>query len=104
MRSENVDVSGASAPLAADGSFEVLLAKQGVRLRVPPEQTIVRAIELAGLRVPTSCLSGLCGSCKTNYLEGDVEHNDFILTEEEQQHCMTLCVSRSRGPLLVLDL
>ena len=104
MSSENLNVSGACATPAADGSFEVLLAKRGVRLRVLPEQSIVRAIELVGLRVPTSCLSGLCGSCKTNYLEGDVEHHDFILTEEEQQHCMTLCVSRSRGPLLILDL
>lgn len=86
------------------GSFEVLLAKKGIRLQVQPEQTIVRAIELAGLRVPTSCLSGLCGSCKTEYLEGDVEHNDYILNDEERTHCMTLCVSRARSPLLVLDL
>jgi ferredoxin len=64
----------------------------------------VRAIELAGLRVPTSCLAGLCGSCKTNYLEGDVDHQDYILSDEEKRHCMTLCVSRANSPLLVLDL
>ncbi len=91
-------------PAKPEGSFEVLLAKRGIRLQVQPEQTIVRAIELAGLRVPTSCLSGLCGSCKTEYLEGDVEHNDYILDDEERTHCMTLCVSRARSPLLVLDL
>jgi vanillate O-demethylase ferredoxin subunit len=94
----------AAVPAAPAGSFAVLLARKGVRLQVLPEQTIVRAIELAGLRVPTSCLSGLCGACKTNYLEGDVEHNDYILSDEEHRHCMTLCVSRARGPLLVLDL
>ncbi len=86
------------------GGFEVLLAKKGIRIRVQPEQTIVRAIELAGLRVPTSCLSGLCGACKTDYLEGEVEHHDYILSDEEHRHCMTLCVSRARSPLLVLDL
>lgn len=94
----------ATAPAAPAGGFEVLLARKGIRLQVQPEQTIVRAIELAGLRVPTSCLSGLCGACKTDYLEGDVEHHDYILNDEEHQRCMTLCVSRARSPLLVLDL
>ncbi len=89
---------------APDASFEVRLARRGITLPVLPEQTIVRAIELAGLRVPTSCLSGLCGSCKVDYLEGDVEHNDYILSDEEKTRCLTLCVSRSRSPLLVLDL
>jgi vanillate O-demethylase ferredoxin subunit len=93
-----------AAPAAPAGSFEVLLARRGIRLQVLPEQTIVRAIELAGLRVPTSCLAGLCGSCKTGYLQGEVEHLDYILSDEEHQHCMTLCVSRARSPLLVLDL
>ncbi len=93
-----------TAPAMPAGSFEVLLAHKGVRVQVQPEQTIIRAMELAGLRVPTSCLSGLCGSCKTNYLEGDVEHNDYILSDEEHKTCMTLCVSRARSPLLVLDL
>lgn len=93
-----------TAPSLPAGGFEVLLAKKGIRLQVQPDQTIVRAIELAGLRVPTSCLSGLCGACKTGYLEGDVEHHDYILSDEEHKHCMTLCVSRARSPLLVLDL
>lgn len=101
---EHFKPPAAAAPAAPAGSFEVLLARKGIRLQVQPEQTIVRAIELAGLRVPTSCLSGLCGACKTTYLEGDVEHNDFILDDQEHQHCMTLCVSRARSPLLVLDL
>lgn len=101
---EHFKPPAATAPAAPDGSFEVLLARKGIRLQVQPEQTIVRAIELAGLRVPTSCLAGLCGACKTTYLEGDVEHHDFILDDQEHQHCMTLCVSRARSPLLVLDL
>jgi vanillate O-demethylase ferredoxin subunit len=93
-----------AAPAAAAGSFDVLLARRGIRVQVQPDETIVHAIEAAGLQVPTSCLSGLCGACKTDYLEGDVEHNDYLLSDEEHQHCMTLCVSRSRSPLLVLDL
>lgn len=87
-----------------DGSFEVKLARTGVTVLVSPEQTIVRAIELAGHRIPTSCLSGLCGSCKVNYLEGEVDHQDYILSEEEKRTCLTTCVSRCKSGTLVLDL
>ena len=92
------------AKAVPDASFEVRLARTGITVPVLPDQTIVRAIELAGHRVPTSCLSGLCGSCKVDYLEGEVEHNDYILSDEEKTRCLTLCVSRSRSPILVLDL
>lgn len=93
----------ATAALPA-GAFEVHLARAGLTLQVQPAQTIVRAIELAGLRVPTSCLSGLCGACKVAVLEGEPEHHDYILSDEEKARCMTVCVSRARGPRLVLDL
>jgi len=89
---------------APAGSFEVVLARSGDTVQVLPEQTIVRALEVAGHRVPTSCLSGLCGSCKVEYLEGEVDHQDYILSDEEKTHCLTTCVSRARGARLVLDL
>jgi ferredoxin-NADP reductase len=104
VHSEHFKAPEPTTPVMPAGSFQVSLARTGITVQVGPEQTIVRAIELAGHRVPTSCLSGLCGACKTPYLEGDVEHNDYILSDEERNHCMTVCVSRSRGPLLVLDI
>lgn len=89
---------------APAGSFEVRLARTGASVQVLPEQTIVRALELAGHRVPTSCLSGLCGACKVGYLEGEVDHQDFILDEEEKTRCLTVCVSRATSACLVLDI
>jgi ferredoxin-NADP reductase len=88
----------------SDGSFEVHLARSGETIRVEPNQTIVRAIELTGRRVPTSCLSGLCGSCKVTYLDGEVDHRDYILSDEEKNHCLTVCVSRAKSKSLSLDL
>ena len=89
---------------AVDGGFEVKLARSGITVQVKPEQSIVRAMELAGQRVPTSCLSGLCGACKVSVLEGEVDHQDFILSDEEKRTCMTVCVSRAKSACLVLDL
>lgn len=105
VHSEHFKAPEPATPKAApDGAFEVQLARSGVTLQVPPEQSIVRAIELSGHRVPTSCLSGLCGACKVNYLAGEVDHQDYILSDEERKTCMTVCVSRAKGPVLVLDL
>lgn len=104
VHSEHFKAPDQAPKAISDASFQVRLARTGVTVAVLPEQTIVRAIELAGHRVPTSCLSGLCGSCKVDYLEGEVEHNDYILSDEEKTRCLTLCVSRARSPLLVLDI
>ncbi len=80
------------------------LVRSGVTLQVGPDQTIVRAIELTGRRVPTSCLSGLCGACKVDYLDGEVDHRDYILDDAERARCLTVCVSRAAGKSLSLDL
>ena len=88
----------------ADGAFEVHLVRSGATIQVGPDQTIVRAIELTGRRVPTSCLSGLCGACVVNYVDGDVDHRDYILNDEDRATCMTVCVSRAKGKTLSLDL
>jgi vanillate O-demethylase ferredoxin subunit len=87
-----------------DGAFEVHLVKSGETIQVGPDQTIVRAIELTGRRVSTSCLSGLCGACKVDYVAGEVDHRDFILNDEEKTHCLTVCVSRAKGKTLSLNL
>jgi vanillate O-demethylase ferredoxin subunit len=89
---------------SSDGSFTVHLVRSGQTITVQPDQTIVRAIELSGVRVPTSCMSGLCGTCKVSYVQGEVDHRDYILTDEEKQHCLTACVSRAKSASLSLDL
>ena len=87
-----------------DGAFEVHLVKSGETIQVSSDQTIVRAIELTGRRVPTSCLSGLCGACRVEYVAGEVDHRDYILNDDERAHCMTVCVSRAKGKTLSLNL
>jgi vanillate O-demethylase ferredoxin subunit len=39
-----------------------------------------------------------------DYLEGEVDHQDYILTDEEKQRCLTACVSRAKSACLVLDI
>lgn len=88
----------------ASGSFVVEIASTGARVEVPPDRSIVEVLGDAGVEVQTSCISGLCGSCKVNFLSGTVDHRDFILSDDERETCLTTCVSRATSPVLKLDL
>lgn len=88
------------------GAFGVQIASTGKIIQVAPEQSIAAALEIEGIVVPTSCEQGVCGTCITRVLVGSPDHRDLFLTDEEHaaNDCMTVCCSRSRSPLLVLDL
>lgn len=90
---------------APGGPFSVRLALTGVELTVEPEQSVLDVMRSAGVDVLSDCEEGICGSCETGVLEGEVEHRDFVLTTQERaaNDCMMVCVSRSACPLLVLQ-
>ena len=88
----------------APGSFMVKIASTGAMLEVPAERSIADVLEAAGVRIETSCQAGLCATCKIRYLEGEVDHRDYILGADEQGQWLTACVSRATSGVLVLDL
>ncbi len=89
-----------------DESFQVKLASSGRIVVVPKDKTVTEALSEAGVEIPTSCEQGVCGTCLTRVLEGEIDHKDMYLTPEEQARNdqFTPCCSRSLSPLLVLDL
>ncbi|NUU26213.1 MAG: oxidoreductase [Streptomycetaceae bacterium] len=91
---------------AQSTAFEVHLRQSARTIVVPPETSILEAVEAAGVMVLSSCREGTCGTCETDVLEGTPEHRDSLLTEQDRaaNETMLICVSRSRGPRLVLDL
>jgi vanillate O-demethylase ferredoxin subunit len=97
-----------AAPQSADGNaaFQVKLASSGRIINVDPQQSIVQALAACGVDVQTSCEQGVCGTCLTRVLAGTPDHRDMYLTEEEQAANDQLlpCCSRSRTPMLTLDL
>jgi len=97
---ERAPVEGARKP----GEFTVEIASTGQRLPVPVDKSIADVLKAAGVGIQTSCEAGLCATCKVRYLSGEVEHQDCILDSDDQQNFLTLCVSRARSDLLVLDL
>ncbi|MGV9383080.1 PDR/VanB family oxidoreductase [Nonomuraea sp. NPDC003707] len=91
---------------ASENTFEVVLDRSGVIVRVPPDRSVLEAVREAGVTALSSCAEGICGTCETEVLEGEPDHRDSVLSAEEREsnEIMMICVSRSRSPRLVLDL
>lgn len=89
---------------ADDAAFEVELARSGRTLTVPADRTILETLREAGFATVSSCESGTCGTCKTRLVSGAVDHRDMVLMDEEKDDFIMICVSRSEGGKLVLDL
>ena len=96
--------AGATTLALDDDAFQVRLASSGASYAVPSDKSIVEVLRENGINVETSCEAGLCGTCRTRYLDGTPEHNDFVLSSEEQEEWVQICCARSKTPLLVLDL
>jgi ferredoxin-NADP reductase len=85
-------------------TFEVVAAQSGVTVTVGEDQSIVEALEDAGIYVPVSCGEGTCETCITQVLDGEPDHRDALLTDEQRSEGGILpCCSRSLSPVLVLD-
>ena len=90
----------------ADETFELVLQQTGVTVTVRPDQSVFQAALEAGANVLGSCMEGVCGTCETEVVEGDVDHRDSVLNDDERasNEFMMICVSRCKSKRLVLDI
>lgn len=77
-------------------SYQVLIEPLGETIEVEEGQTILDAALRAGIYLPHACGHGLCGTCKVDIIEGDVEHGDaspFALMdmEKDEGKCLSCC-------------
>lgn len=98
--------SGAAPSAEGPGSFEVELRSSGRVVRVPESLSVVDALAAEGIGIPVSCAQGVCGTCLTRVLAGEIAHNDLYLTPAEQaaNDQFLPCCSRAHSARLVLDL
>ncbi|HEX8601577.1 MAG TPA: PDR/VanB family oxidoreductase [Pseudoduganella sp.] len=97
----------AGSGVVADGAtFQVRLAGSGRTVAVPAGQSVVDCLAGHGIEIAVSCRQGVCGSCLTTVLAGEPDHRDCYLTDAERAlgDRFLPCCSRSKTPLLVLDL
>lgn len=104
---DNVHREYFSADVELSGdSFEVECAQSGVTISVGSDDTIAKALAREGIKIEVKCEEGVCGTCLTDVLEGEIDHRDQFLTDEEREDgdVICACCSRGKGPKLVLDI
>jgi ferredoxin-NADP reductase len=91
---------------AAEGGFEVTLARSNRTIKVQPGKTILDALLDAGMAVNYACAEGVCGTCETRVLDGVPDHRDLFLSKEEHatNRTMMICCSGAKSPTLLLDI
>ncbi len=93
---------------ASGKPFEAVLARAGKSIMVGEHQSILEAIEAAGVDAPYMCRGGACGQCETGVIacSGEIAHNDVFLEPEDKVagRKIMVCVSRIRGESITLDI
>jgi ferredoxin len=90
----------------SNGGFDVNLHRSGRILAVRPDDSILDVLLDAGVNVSFSCTEGFCGTCETRVLDGVPDHRDSFLSDEEKAENgkIMICCSRSKSPVLTLDI
>ena len=73
--------------------YQVTIEPQGTTIDVEEGQTVLDAALRQGIYIPHACGHGLCGTCKVQVLDGEVDHgaaNPFALMDFERDEGKTL--------------
>ena len=97
----------ASGGRFAPEAFTVRVLDHDGEITVRQNRTLLDAHKDEGVEMMWDCLRGECGLCaaKVVDVEGELDHRDVFLSEEQQQEGETIitCVSRAVGGTLTLD-
>jgi ferredoxin-NADP reductase len=91
------------APAAVETTFKVAFAKSNRKIECGGDQHVLDAARKAGVRLPSSCTQGMCGTCKVKLLSGEVamKHAGGIRQREIDQGMVLLCCSKPLSDLVV---
>jgi len=89
---------------AVNTPFRVKIKSSGQVFDIPADRSIVAVLRDNGFDIETDCEDGYCGTCITRYLDGEPDHRDTVLGEDERQRYAMICCARAKSPMLVLDL
>ena len=92
LQNEPGEHKGLISDLANQGSVKVNFEKSGKEVDWEPSLgTLLDLAEKEGLTPPYSCRSGVCGTCATQIIEGDVSYVDPPLAEIEEGYALICC-------------
>lgn len=98
---DDVDIPNVEQP--ATRTFQVEFSKQARKIEVAGEQTVLACAKKAGVKLPSSCSNGICGTCKSKLVSGSVEmnHNGGIRQREIDAGLFLPCCSKPLSDLVI---
>ncbi len=87
----------------APASFHVEFTKSRRTVECGAETFVLDAARAAGLRLPSSCTKGMCGTCKCRMISGkvDMKHQGGIRQREIDAGMILICCSRPLTDLVI---
>ena len=84
-------------------TFHVEFTKTRRSIDVPETMTVLEAARRAGMRLPSSCTQGMCGTCKSKKVSGSVNmiHQGGIRQREIDAGMVLLCCSKPTSDLVI---
>lgn len=84
-------------------SYSVQFAKQSKTIEVRTDQTVLSVAKKAGIRIPSSCANGICGTCKSKLLSGkvDMNHDGGIRQREIDSGLFLPCCSKPLSDIII---
>lgn len=88
---------------AQQGTFAVEFSRSGQTIECHPDQFILDAARAAGMRLPFSCSKGVCGTCKSKKVSGEVAmtHGGGIRQREIDAGTILICCSKPLGNVVI---
>lgn len=100
---EPSEVEEPAAAGAAGAAYRIRLQHSGRDLECAPDETVLDAVRAAGVRLTSSCAQGMCGTCKSTLVSGEVDmnHAGGIRPREVAAGKFLPCCSKPLGDLVI---
>jgi len=97
------EVAAPVSDAVAAKAFTVQFSRQGKSIDVRPDQTVLSSAKKSGIKIPSSCANGICGTCKSKLVSGtvDMQHDGGIRQREIDAGFFLPCCSKPLSDLVV---
>ena len=90
-------------------TYELTIEPLGQTIEVEEGQTLLDASLRAGVYLPHACGHGLCGTCKVQVLDGEIDHgpiSSFALMDFEREEglCLACCATAETDVTIEADI
>lgn len=92
----------ASSAATTTGSVEIHACKSNRRATANAGQSLLDAAEAHGIDIPSLCRSGVCGTCRTKVVSGDVHCSASMLDDDDRADGIVLaCVASAASDCVI---